>query len=173
MPKRTPTFGQSTVHAAFRIGVFLKGLNGLLELIGGALLLWIPPSGIQKAVAALTQQELSEDPRDFIATHLREAVRPLSSNVELFAALYLMAHGVIKVLLVYGLLRSKLWAYPTAIVVFAAFGVYQMYRYVIAPSGWLIALTVLDAGVILLTWAEYRRLRVNRIPEPVGNPDPS
>ena len=69
---------------------------------------------------------------------------------------------MIKVLLVYALLRRKLWAYPVAIGVFAGFSVYQMYRYVIQPSGWLIALTVLDVIVILLTWAEWHRLTNER-----------
>ena len=37
-----------------------------------------------------------------------------------------------------------------------------MYRYFIQPSGWLIALTVLDVMVILLTWTEWRRLKGER-----------
>lgn len=149
------------LHTAFEIGVILKGLNGLLELIGGGLLLWFPPSAIGRFVVGLTQNELSEHPNDWIATHLRAAARSLTSDTELFAALYLLLHGVIKALLVYALLRRKLWAYPTAIAVFAAFGVYQMYRYVVQPSGWLIALTVLDVIVILLTWFEWRRLKTS------------
>lgn len=150
---------RSKLHVAFEVGVILKGLNGLLEMIGGFLLLWFPPSAIRRLIVGLTQNELGEDPHDFIATHLRAAARALSANAEHFAALYLLSHGVIKAVLVYALLRGKLSAYPTAIAVFAAFGVYQMYRYFITPSGWLIALTVLDVAVILLTWAEWRRLK--------------
>ena len=151
--------GKSKLHVAFEVGVILKGLNGLLELVGGILLLVFPPNAIQKFIVGLTQNELSKDPRDFIATHLRQAAHSLSPNVELFAALYLLSHGIIKVVLVYALLRGKLWAYPWAIGVFAAFGLYQIYRYFVEPSGWLIALTVLDVIVILLTWAEWRRLK--------------
>ena len=150
---------RSKIHIAFEIGVILKGINGLLELIGGVLLLWMGPSTIQNFVTRLTQNELSKDPHDFIATHLQEAAHHLSANAQVFAAIYLLAHGVIKALLVYGLLRDQLWAFPTGIAVFGAFGVYQIYRYAIAPSGWLIALTVLDVAVILLTWAEWRRVK--------------
>ena len=46
-----------------------------------------------------------------------------------------------------------------AIAIFAAFGVYQMYRYFVSPSLAMIALTVLDAVIIVLTWIEYGRLR--------------
>ena len=150
---------RSKIHVAFEIGVILKGINGLLELFGGCVLLVMGPQTIQVLVSRLTQNELSEDPRDFIATHLRAAAAHLSANAQLFAAVYLLAHGVIKALLVYGLVRDQLWAFPTGIAVFGAFGVYQIYRYAIAPSGWLIALTLLDVAVILLTWAEWRRVK--------------
>ncbi|HLQ60111.1 MAG TPA: DUF2127 domain-containing protein [Gemmatimonadales bacterium] len=154
------------LHVAFEIGVILKGVNGLLELIGGILLLVVPPSAIQRFVVGLTHNELSRDPNDFIATHLRAAAEQLSVGGKLFAAIYLLSHGVIKAVLVYALLKDKLWAFPWAIGVFAAFGVYQMYRYFIQPSGWLIALTVLDVVVILLTWAEWQRVRHKSPSEP-------
>ncbi|MBI4501817.1 MAG: DUF2127 domain-containing protein [Gemmatimonadetes bacterium] len=147
------------VHLAFDIGVIAKGIDGVLELIGGGLLLGIPPASFQNAIFRFTQHELSEDPNDFFATHARELVGHLTSNLAFVGALYLLLHGVVKVFLVYALLRHKQWAYPIAIVVFATFGVYQIYRYVLSPSFLLSALTVLDAIVILLTWAEYRRLR--------------
>lgn len=157
---------RSKVHVAFEIGVILKGINGLLELIGGLILLLVPPGAIQKLVARLTENEIIADPHDFIATHLRAAVAPLSSSARFYAAVFLLSHGLIKALLVYALVRDKLWAFPTAIVVFGAFGVYQMYRYAITPSGWLIVLTVLDVAVILLTLAEWRRVKRARATAP-------
>jgi len=154
---------RSRLHVAFEVGVILKGLNGLLELVGGALLLAFPPSAIEKFIVGLTSNELSRDPHDVIATHLRQAAHSLSANDQLFAAIYLLSHGVIKAVLVYALIRDKLWAFPIAIGVFTAFGVYQMYRYFISASGWLIALTVLDVIVILLTWFEWRRIKSNKL----------
>ncbi len=154
---------RSKLHVAFEVGVILKGLNGLLELVGGALLLAFPPSAIEKFIVGLTSNELSKDPHDVIATHLRQAAHSLSANDQLFAAIYLLSHGIIKAVLVYALIRDKLWAFPIAIGIFSAFGVYQMYRYFITPSGWLIALTVLDVIVILLSWFEWRRVRHNKL----------
>src|SRR3989442_6548558 len=153
---------KSKLHVAFEVGVILKGFNGLLELVGGVLLLAFPPSAIEKFIVGLTSNELSKDPHDVIATHLRQAAHSLSANDQLFAAIYLLSHGVIKALLVYALLRGKLWAYPWAIGVLTALRVYQKDRYLITPSGWLIALTFLDVIVILLTWFEWRRLRSER-----------
>src|SRR6266849_1616120 len=93
------------------------------------------------------------------SSHLLRLSERFSADTQFFAAMYLLVHGVVKVLLVWALFRAKLWAYPAAIVVFAAFGVYQMYRYFLSPSFAMIALTVLDVVVIVLTWMEYLRLK--------------
>ena len=70
-----------------------------------------------------------------------------------------MSHGVIKLWLIIGLLRRKLWYYPLAIAVFGLFIVYQLYRYSFTNSVWLLVLSAVDAAVIALTWHEYRYLR--------------
>jgi uncharacterized membrane protein len=54
----------------FEVGIILKGLDGVLEVIGGLLLLVVSPAAINRVVTSLTQHELSEDPHDFLATHL-------------------------------------------------------------------------------------------------------
>src|SRR5256886_3043434 len=149
----------SPAHAAFEIGIFLKGLNGAAEIVGGVLFYLVPASAVSHALARATQHELSEDPSDVIASHLLRLSKQFSASTQLFAAAYLLIHGVVKVALVWALYRSKLWAYPAAIAIFAAFGVYQMYRYQVSPSFAMVALTVLDAVIIVLTWIEYGRLR--------------
>jgi uncharacterized membrane protein len=150
---------KSPVHAAFEIGIFFKGLDGVAEVVGAVLLLVVPPRAISHALVMVTQHELSEDPHDFIASHLLRLSERFSADTQFFAAMYLLVHGVVKVLLVWALFRRKLWAYPAAIVVFAAFAVYQMHRYFLSHSLAMIALTVLDVGVIVLTWMEYARLK--------------
>ena len=64
-----------------------------------------------------------------------------------------------KAVVVAGLLREKLWAYPASIAVFGAFIAYQLYRYSYTHEVALIALTVFDLFVIALAWHEYRLLR--------------
>ncbi len=150
---------KGVVHAAFEIGVVLKGIDGALEVIGAALLLAISPRQISRWVGLLTAHELTQDPHDFVARHLVHAAAHLSVGTQTFASVYLLTHGVVKVALVWALLRRKLWAYPVAIGIFAAFGAYQLYRYSLTHSMAMIALTVLDAFVIALTWVEWRRLR--------------
>ncbi|MQA06134.1 MAG: DUF2127 domain-containing protein [Streptosporangiales bacterium] len=144
---------------AFEIGIVLKGLDGALEVVGGFLLLFTTPEAIHHVVAALTQHELSEDPNDFIATHLLHTAQGLTGSAVTFAAAYLLLHGVAKVALVLALLRNKLWAYPLMIVFLLTFIGYQLYRIALGPTIGLIALTLFDTAIVALTYREYRRQR--------------
>jgi uncharacterized membrane protein len=146
----------------FAIGIVAKGLDGVLELMGGVLLLLVTPAKIHHWVAAVTQHELSEDPRDFIATHLLHSSSGLTGNAVFFGAVYLLVHGLVKVVLVVALLRNKIWAYPWMIAVLIAFIAYQTYQIVLTPTAGLIALTVFDVLIAVLTWREYRQQRGNR-----------
>jgi len=150
---------QSLAHIAFKIGIFFKGLDGVLEVVGGLLLFFIKPETISRVVIALTQHELGRDRDDVVASYLVRGAGSLSASSQVFAGVYLLSHGVIKIFLVASLLRGRLLAYPTAIVVFMLFIVYQMYRYYLHPSIEMIALSILDAIVIVLTGLEYRRLK--------------
>src|SRR3954452_6665806 len=141
----------------FEIGIILKGLDGLLELIGGALLVAVSPATINRIVGALTQHELSEDPRDVIAIHLLRVSHGLTGAAVGFAAVYLLLHGIVKVVLVLALLRNKVWAYPWTIAFLVAFIGYQLYRIALHPTPGLIALTIFDAVIVWLTWREYQK----------------
>ena len=90
------------------------------------------------------------------ATTLTRAVQRFTADTALFAGAYLVIHGLIKIFLVAGLLRGKLWAYPMSLWFLAAFIVYQCYRYIYTHSIWLILLTVLDVIVAFLIWHEYQ-----------------
>lgn len=146
----------------FAAGIILKGLDGVLELVVGTLLLFISPASIHELAVIVTQPELSEDPDDFIATHILHTAAGVTGTVVVFTALYLLAHGIVKVVLVTALLLDKLWAYPWMIAVLVIFILYQLYQLTLTPSAGLIALTVFDILIVVLTWHEYGRHRHRR-----------
>jgi uncharacterized membrane protein len=141
----------------FEVGIILKGLDGVLEVLGGLLLLVLSPATIDQVVTSLTQHELSEDPNDFLATHLLKTAHGLTGAAVLFGAVYLLAHGMVKVILVAALLNNQLWAYPWTIAFLGVFIVYQLYRLSLNPSVGLTALTIFDAAIAGLTYREYRK----------------
>ncbi len=147
---------EKNIKLAFEISVVLKGLHALMELIGGAIILFISKEFVITTIFAITQEELSEDPKDFIAHYLTKLAQNFSVSAQQFAALYLLSHGLIKIFLVIGLLKEKLWAYPAAIVIFSTFIIYQLWRFAFTHSIWLLLLTIFDIIIIWLTWHEYR-----------------
>ncbi len=102
-------------HAFFLLSVWSKGVAGLLETIGGLLLLFIPHTRLNALVVFLTAPELAEDPTDRVATLLQHIVHELTADTKLFISGYLTIHGIIKVLLVVGLLGRRLWSYPVSL----------------------------------------------------------
>ncbi len=151
----------SIYHRLFDVGIILKGIDGVLELLGGAALLWSTQPMILGVVSWLTQQELLEDPGDFVANHLVHVARQLSVGTLHFAGIYLLAHGVIKIGLVAGLLRGARWSYPAATVFLTALIGYQCYRLAHTASISLTLLTVLDSVIVLLIVREWRQRRDN------------
>jgi uncharacterized membrane protein len=147
----------------FDIALILKGLDGLLELVGGVLLLVVSPATINRLAERLTQHELSQDPQDFIAHRLLRLTANLH-NTQTFGAVYLLTHGLVKLVIVVGLFRREHWAYYVAFVFLGGFVIYQVYRLTYAPSIGLALLTVFDSIIIWLTWREYRRMRTHRSP---------
>ena len=143
----------------FDVSITLKGLDGVLEVLGGLLLLFLTPQRLNAIVEFLTQHELSEDPRDFIATHLLFYAHRYTATTSLFLAAYLFSHGIIKIVLVVALLQQRLWAYPLAIVVLSIFIVYQLYRLALHLSLGLLVLTLFDIFIVGLTALEYRKHR--------------
>ena len=92
------------LHTLFLISVWIKGLAGLVETIGGLLVLFVTQKALDTFVIFLTAPELAEDPDDWIANYLSRAVQHFSADTKLFASAYLVIHGLIKLFLVAGLL---------------------------------------------------------------------
>ena len=154
------------LDATFKIGLVLKGLDGILEVIGGILLVFLSPQAIQHLARTLTAHELSQDPRDLIARYILHTASYLTTSTTLFGAVYLLSHGIAKVVLVALVLRDKLGAYPWLIALLLAFIGYQLYRITAVHfSAGLTALTIFDAVLVWLTWREYQARRTQRHPD--------
>ncbi|SFT53107.1 DUF2127 domain-containing protein [Arthrobacter sp. ov118] len=141
----------------FRVILIFKGLDGVLELVGGVLLLLVSPQQIGAMARVLTQHELSEDPHDLVAHALVRSTSNLSASASLFGAVYLLLHGLVKVVLVWAVLQDRLWAYPWMIAFLLVFIIYQVYKILVSFSWGLALLTAFDIFIVWLTWREYRR----------------
>ena len=147
------------IHQIFEVSILLKGAHALLECIAGVALALVSPRTIVSWITWLTQDEFIEDPNDFVATHLLNMAQGFSVSTKNFYVFYLLSHGVVKLFLVAGLLKNKVWAYPASLVVLAVFIAYQIYRFTYTQSPGLVLLTVFDLLVMYLIWHEYQLVR--------------
>jgi uncharacterized membrane protein len=148
-------------HIVFWAALLLKAANAVLEVLGGIALVFISAETINQVVHGLVRPELAEDPGDLIARYVLKLMGHVSPASKLFAVLYLLIHGAVKLVIVGAIWLKQLWAYPLAGVIFASFIVYQMVRFAYTNSVWMIALTVLDLIIIALLPPEYRRVKVD------------
>ena len=136
---------EGRIHQIFVMSVLFKGAHALIEIAGGLTLYLFSTDAIARWLDEV-------DPHSWIVRHF-------SLSEQHFYAFYLLSHGLVKALLVIGLLREKLWAYPASFAVFGGFIAYQLYRYSYTHEIALIALSVFDLFVIYLAAHEYRLLR--------------
>jgi uncharacterized membrane protein len=96
----------------------------------------------------------------FIAEYVARLDSDLSHSGILFLVIFLIGHGLIKLILVYCLFRKITKVYPYALVVLVLFLVYQIYAAVRDPASlglWFF--TVLDIIIIWLVYGEWRDLK--------------
>jgi uncharacterized membrane protein len=150
------------LHWFFTVSLVVKAALAASEILAAIGALVLSPSLVANLVQTLVKGELAEDSHDLIANYLLRWAANLSINTQHFLALYLLSHGAIKLWLIVGLLRERLWYYPAALVIFGLFIVYQLYRFNYTHSIWLLVVTAVDLVVVGLTWHEYGYLRYAR-----------
>ena len=150
---------EERLHRFFEITLLLKALFAAGEIVAAIGVYVVPLDLVADFVGAITSAELTAHPHDPVAAHLAEWAQNLSVGTKHFVAFYLLSHGTVKLWVIIGLLRERLWYYPVALVIFTLFVLYQIYRYTLTHSVSLILITVIDLVVIWLTLHEYRYLR--------------
>lgn len=145
-------------HKFFLLSVFIKLLEGLFESVIGVFLYFFPATTLNNLLNYFVRIELGEDPDDWLMTHLVQNLPQISIETQNFLAFYLFSHGLVKLVLVYSLLKKHYWAYPIALVVFTLFTIYQVHLYLLQHSPWMIALIIMDILVVILTSIEYKHI---------------
>lgn len=142
--------------------MLVKGVDGAAELLGAIALLLVSGDWMHRVVAQVLARDLLGPPDAPLARHLTGAVDDVTGGGRTFVVVYLALHGVIKLALVWALLRRWLPAYPPAVVVLGLFVVYELVHAWHTGSVLLPVLALLDIAIIVLVVREYRLLRRER-----------
>lgn len=153
-------------HKLFYLGVLAKGLEAVVEVLTGIFVLFVTRGTLDAIFAFIVGSELSETPRDFLINYAYTSLHALSIDLKTFIALYILVHGIINAILVFGLYKEKLWAFPVTIMVEILLVLYTTYRFINDHSLILIPFIVFDVVVTILVWHEYqnrKKLNSNQI----------
>ena len=153
---------QSLLDQSFQAAISIKGFDAALECIGGVLIWFFKPTSLNGFFRFASMHDLPGKYDEIIVAHLFHWTQTLANGGKTFASVYLITHGLTKLLLLAGLWMNKLWAYPLTIVVFGIFCVYQMHRYTRTHSIFLVLLTIFDLILMYLTWREYLKKKQER-----------
>lgn len=141
------------VHEFFLVSVILKGLISLAEVVVGIGVLLIPPYVIISSTLFLLQYL----PNAYLQSSLMVEVSHYTSATAVFVSLYLLSRGLVKVGLMWGLLKGKLIAYPLSLGVLAVLVLYQLYQLITPPFSLIIfGITVFDLIVMYFVYREWR-----------------
>lgn len=154
---------RTVLDKAYFAGVVIKGIDGLIELLAGLILLAVP--SVAHTVIQHVIHESSEG-HGLVAQWLTRYASQLDADLvkggTFVVIAFLITHGAVKLVLVYCLLKKILWAYPYALVVLGLLWVYQLYILVRHPTFGVTFLVLLDVAIIWLVWREYRVLRAEK-----------
>lgn len=148
------------LHWLFEASLIIKGSFAASETLSGLGLLLTPHTMLLSLWAWLTNHQLAQDPNGDMALWFRHLADTFPVHLQHFYAIYLLAHGALKFLMVIMLARRILWAYPAAMVVLAGFVIYQSTEFVTQGSLALLALACLDALMIVLVYREWGMLKL-------------
>lgn len=147
------------LHRLFGASLAIKALLTSAETLAGLGLLVTSHEVMARFVFWVTHFQIAEARTDTLASLTLRAVQQFPVSTQHFYALYLLAHGGLKLVMVLLLWRREIWAYPTAMVVLAGFVLYQLYEFSHAGSPFLLVLAVFDLVMIGLVWQEWQALR--------------
>ena len=136
---------EKRIHQIFQITVALKGLHGLVEIVGGIALTLFSTDAILSLL--------------YRWDHHEWVTRHFNTGEHHYYVWFFLSHGALNLALAIGLLLQRLWAYPAAMVVLALFIVLQMHRFIHVHDPGLVFFSLVDVAVIALAVHEYRLLR--------------
>lgn len=151
-------------HRLFIVTIVAKGMLGVLQLLAAILIYLGALQYLPGFAKWLVQNELAENPNDYIALKILEIAGSAPATGSTFYTTYFVAHGLLHIAVVAALLSGARWANHVAVIVLALFVIYQVYEWMSVGGHMLIVLTAIDLAVIYLTVREHRHKR-NKIPK--------
>ena len=139
----------TTTDKLFGLGLIIKGVDAVLEVIGGILLFTPARVGGWLELLALHSRH------DFTAHLWRHAADKIAVAT-VATAIYLVAHGGAKVILIGAILKERVWGYIGLMGVLSFFATFELYKAISKHEIAVFIFCLFDALVVYLIAKEYR-----------------
>ncbi len=137
------------LHKAFFATIIVNGCIAITDIFAGLFFVF------QQRITAYLY--FSHYPFSAI---LQKVILSISAQNQTMGIVYFFSHGIVKLILVWGLWTNRLWAYPLAIVLLGGFSLYQIVTLFKSFSWFTILLLVVNVITVFFISREYRQIVV-------------
>jgi uncharacterized membrane protein len=137
------------IHKAFFATVIVNGCIAVADVLAGFFFLF------NRQITSFLY--VSNYPFSSI---IQRVVFSISTQNQFMGIVYFFSHGIVKLILVWGLLTNRLWAYPLAIVLLGGFSIYQIYDLFVQFSWFTVLLLIVNVITIFFISREYQQIVV-------------
>jgi uncharacterized membrane protein len=146
-------------HKLVKLVIYFKGAVGILQAVAGTILLLIGPNTLSSIIEKSLEGDI-EKSNGLIHRTLVYLSKTLSADIHIFAALFMIVHGLVFIAAVFALIHKRRWAFPAAGLLLIFFIIYEVYHLSREFSFIMMILTLIDIVIFILISLEYRRLRM-------------
>ena len=145
------------LHIAYLVAILIKGFDGALEALAGAIIAATGPEQAYEWVIRFTAPELTGHHPALHA--IRSGATRLAESSHAFVIFYLLVHGVLKLGVVVALLRGGgRLVFPVASLILGTFVLYMGAELTRHWSGWVLSFLLFDLLTLLLVLNEWRNV---------------
>lgn len=146
---------EKQIYQLFKWSILIKGAISVAEVIVGTLVMFIPVSVIMWMANYVVENIFAGNREGFLAAEIISNAEALAGMGTVLIGVYLIGRGGIKLGLIIGLLKNKLWAYPWSLVVIGVLVLFQVFELVKTLHLGIIFVTLFDLVVMYLIWREW------------------
>jgi len=142
-----------TTDLLFRIGMIVKGVDSIFEVVGGILLMM--PTKLARYLLVISQHEAFRH-HLALSGKLDKLADSVTMHPSMGEGIYLAVHGAAKVILIAAIVAHKRWGYLGFIAVLSLFSTIELVRSVTAQEVVTGIFGLFDVCVVVLIYKEYR-----------------
>jgi len=150
---------------AFRLGMIVKGVDSVFEVIGGLIL--TTPTKLARYLLVLSQHEAYRH-HPVLAGRIDHLAQTVTMHPSIGEAVYLVVHGLAKIVLIVAIIRGLRWGYVGFMAILGLFAAIEVARAFTAGEVVTGCLGLFDLALVVLIYREFRA-KFSNSAAPEGN----